>query len=170
MRFSSLVAALFLHIALIGAAQASDTPATGANVPGAKAAVKRPTAKPAAAKSAAAKKGKFAPVVAPIKTTLVAPSHDILNEHFAVTVSGNVTNAAGAPLPGATVWVTGKSRDVLAVTNAAGQFSLTLPSNAPIALSCGYAGYENQQISLRQPKAQTSVSVRLDPLPLAKHR
>ncbi|KAA9338189.1 hypothetical protein F0P96_04905 [Hymenobacter busanensis] len=155
MRFIALLFAACLLMVTFGTAQAADTPAVAG-----KAAVHKPAAKPAA---------RTARAVTSLKPTLVAPATDILHEHFAVTVSGNVTNPEGLPLPGATIWVTSK-RDVLAVTNADGEFTLTLPTNAPIVLSCGYAGFEDQLIPLRQPRRQNLVSVNLVPVAAASRR
>jgi hypothetical protein len=127
-----------------------------------------PAARPAPVKAAPARKAPAgrrpavpAPSTARLKPQLVAPTKDVLNEHFAVTVTGNVTDANGQPLPGATIWKT-NSRDVLAVTNAQGDFTLALPTNAAVTLSCGYAGFEEQQLSLRQPKRLNQFVVSLE--------
>jgi hypothetical protein len=83
-------------------------------------------------------------------------------ELFAVTVSGSITDAEGLPLPGATVW-NPSTREMLAVTNSQGEFTLTLPTNAAVTLTCGYAGFVDQQIKLRQPHRNNDFVISLAP-------
>ncbi|WP_460677304.1 carboxypeptidase-like regulatory domain-containing protein [Hymenobacter coalescens] len=124
------------------------------------------TALKAAGKAPAAKKAALTTVR--LKPAPVAPTKDVLNEHFAVTVVGSITDPNGQPLPGATVWKT-NSREVLAVANSQGDFSLSLPTNASIALTCGYVGFIEQQLDLRQPRRLNQFVVNLLPLP-ARYR
>ncbi|MCA8832148.1 carboxypeptidase-like regulatory domain-containing protein [Hymenobacter pini] len=67
-----------------------------------------------------------------------------------VTITGAVTGADGMPLPGATVWLT-NAPQVVAVTNSAGDFTFTLPSNAAVSISCGYGRAQQQQELLVAP-------------------
>ncbi|GAB3835637.1 hypothetical protein GCM10028821_32410 [Hymenobacter jeollabukensis] len=114
------------------------------------------TVKPAA-------KGAARPAAAParIKPKLVAPGSDILHEHFAVSVAGTITAPDGQPLPGATIWKT-NTREILAVTNSQGEFNLTLPTNARMTLTCGYAGFEDQQLLLSQPQRRNLFVISLE--------
>ncbi|MCC3159814.1 carboxypeptidase-like regulatory domain-containing protein [Hymenobacter sp. 15J16-1T3B] len=142
---ASFLAALFFAMAAFSSAVAADAPARKAS-----------TVKPAKGVSKTA-------AVAPtrLKATLVAPSSDILHEHFAVRVAGTITAPDGQPLPGATIWKT-NTREILAVTNSQGDFTLTLPTNARVTLTCGYAGYEDQQLMLSQPQRNNLYVISLE--------
>ncbi|RAK65127.1 hypothetical protein DLM85_16440 [Hymenobacter edaphi] len=101
---------------------------------------------------------------APAKTAAApAPgTKPAVHELFAVTVSGSITDAEGLPLPGATVW-NPSTHEILAVTNAEGEFTLNLPTNAAVTLTCGYAGFGDQQIKLRQPHRNNDFVISLEP-------
>lgn len=144
--FVAFFAALFFAVA-------AGAPAAAAN--GAPARTKG-TVKPAAAKAKAS-----AASTTRLKTRLVAPTSDILHEHFAVSVAGTITGADGQPLPGATIWKT-NTREILAVTNSEGDFTLKLPTNASVTLSCGFAGYEDQLLRLSQPQPQNLFVISLE--------
>lgn len=144
----TLLAALFFAVA----AGSSATAATGAP------ARTKGTVKPAA--KASTGKVSAAPTVR-IKTGLVAPTKDIMHEHYAVSVAGTITGADGQPLPGATIWKT-NTREILAVTNSEGDFTLKLPTNATVTLTCGFAGYEDQLLLLSQPKRENLFVVSLE--------
>ncbi|RAK70475.1 carboxypeptidase regulatory-like domain-containing protein [Hymenobacter edaphi] len=135
--FHTFFAALLFTVASFASASA----ATG--VPARRAGTVKPAAKGAARPAAAAPTR--------IKTQLVAPSTDVLHAHFPVRVAGTITAPDGQPLPGATVWKT-NTREILAVTNSQGEFTLTLPTNARLTLTCGYAGFEDQLLLLSQPE------------------
>lgn len=62
-----------------------------------------------------------------------------------ILVSGLVTDKSGAPLPGATVFVTGSVTGT--VTNLSGEFSLYLPPGAP-SLMFSYVGMRSQEIPI----------------------
>lgn len=110
---------------------------------------------------------KAAPAVAaPAASTAPVPAAP---ETFAVTVSGSITTAEGLPLPGATVWIS-SPRQILAVTNAQGEFTLTLPTNNAVTLTCGYAGCSDQQIRLRQPHRNNDLSITMEPVTTPKAR
>lgn len=141
----TLLVALFFALATGSAASA----ATGAPAR-AKGTVK-PTAK---AKVSAAPTTR-------IKTGLVAPTKDIMHEHYAVSVAGTITDHNGQPLPGATIWKT-NSREILAVTNSEGDFTLKLPTNASVTLTCGFAGFEDQLLRLSQPQRQNLFVISLE--------
>jgi hypothetical protein len=86
----------------------------------------------------------------------------VLSTASNVALSGMVTNDADAPLPGATVWVTNHPRQ-MAVTNAAGEFTLLLLNNQPVQISCAYAGCQEARIALRCPKDKKDFYVSLQP-------
>ncbi|GAA4384987.1 hypothetical protein GCM10023186_27910 [Hymenobacter koreensis] len=92
---------------------------------------------------------------------MAVPTTDIFHDHRPVALAGWVTGADGMPLPGATVWLTGSTHKLATVTNAKGDFVLTLPNNAPVSLTVGFAGYENQTVVLTQPRLQKGLSVEL---------
>ena len=83
-----------------------------------------------------------------------------------VPVTGTVRDAAGAPLPGATVSVEGTSNG--AVTDAAGKFSLKVPGESAIlvAESLGYKSVKIKVGSRRSfdfdPASQCGVSFGID--------
>lgn len=116
--------------------------------------------RPTAAHRPAAPAARPALTTVRLKATPVAPATDVLHERFAVQVSGTITDGDSQPLPGATIWKT-NTREVLAVANAHGDFALTLPSNASVGLTCGYEGYQEQQLDLRQPQRQNQLMVML---------
>ncbi|QJX45483.1 hypothetical protein HMJ29_00430 [Hymenobacter taeanensis] len=94
--------------------------------------------------------------VARLQPMRVVPLKQALRNQTPVTLTGAVTGQNGIPLAGATVWVSGTTKQV-AVTNAAGSFSITLPSAEPIGLSCGYGGYKQQAMFLQSPEQQRGV-------------
>ncbi|RTQ46525.1 hypothetical protein EJV47_21470 [Hymenobacter gummosus] len=147
---------LLLTAALLGAA--SLTPARAADGAPVKAARLKTTAP---RKAATPHRAPAAPATARLQPAAVAPAKDVLNAHFAVTVVGTITNADGLPLAGATIWKT-NTREVLAVANSQGDFTVTLPTNAPVTLTCGYQGYQEQQLDLRQPRPLNQFVVNLE--------
>jgi hypothetical protein len=70
-----------------------------------------------------------------------------------VLVSGSVRGANGLPLPGATVWVAG-ARQLIAVANESGDFTLLLPSAAAVSLTFGYTGAGQETTTLAAPSAK----------------
>lgn len=124
--------------------------------------------RPPSPKTAAAAPKATAPrpaATAPVQPAPAAP----VRETFAVRVSGSVITAEGLPLPGATVWDSA-TRQMLAVTNAQGEFTLTLPTNDAVTLTCGYAGYGDQHVRLRQPHRNNDLLISLEPVAAAKAR
>ncbi|RTQ47529.1 hypothetical protein EJV47_19110 [Hymenobacter gummosus] len=128
----------------------------------AKQSAKPATARPTAVRVSAARTTRLKPV-------LVAPTTDIFHEHRAVKLAGWVTGPDGMPLPGATVWLTA-TRQQFTVTNAQGDFLLTLPSNAAVSLTIGYEGYEEQVVVVSQPRQENGVAVTLKPATPATRR
>ncbi|PJJ59914.1 carboxypeptidase-like regulatory domain-containing protein [Hymenobacter chitinivorans] len=148
-----LSALLTLTLLTGPAARANDsTPAAKQTKP----APARTAKKRTAAAGATAKVTKLQPVQ-------VAPARDVMNDHRPLTLAGWVTGADGLPLPGATVWMTNTHAPAV-VTNGQGDFLLALPSNAPVSLTIGCAGYHDQVVMLNQPHLQNGVSVALQPL------
>ncbi|MCC3157483.1 carboxypeptidase-like regulatory domain-containing protein [Hymenobacter sp. 15J16-1T3B] len=90
-----------------------------------------------------------------------APAPPAAPESFAVTVSGSITDGEGLPLPGATVW-NPTTREILAVTNSQGEFTLNLPTNAAVTLVCGYAGFGDQSIKLSRPHRHNDFVISLE--------
>ena len=70
-------------------------------------------------------------------------------------VSGTVTDAAGAPVVGATVLVEGTM--VGATTDASGQFTVKAPQDGKLNIS--FIGYQSQQIDIA---GRTNISVTLE--------
>lgn len=125
----------------------------------------KPAPKAAAARPAAGPSASPAAAPAPAAPAPAAP----VRETFAVTVSGSITNADGLPLPGATVW-NSTTHQILAVTNSQGEFTLNLPTNNAVTLTCGYAGFSDQQIRIRQPHRNNDLSITLEPVTAPKTR
>ena len=73
------------------------------------------------------------------------------------TVTGRVTDPDGKPLPNATVTVKGTNTST--TTNADGQYSITLPSNAN-TLIFSYVGYQVNETNIQ---GNTTVSVTMQP-------
>src|SRR4051812_20436332 len=73
-----------------------------------------------------------------------------------VRVSGKVTGQNNEPLGGVSVTVRGANTGT--ATNNAGVFSLTVPSNATLALS--YIGYTDTTIAVN---GQTNINIKLTP-------
>lgn len=69
-------------------------------------------------------------------------------------LNGVVTDENGKPLPNVSVEIKGTNLGV--ITNASGEFSLTVPDNA--VLSVSFVGYETQEISVGN---QSSITVQL---------
>lgn len=109
-------------------------------------------------KAAAPKKAVAArpAVVKPLQPLRVTPPVDIMHDHSPVTVTGGVTGADGMPLPGATVWLT-NTHQAVAVTNAAGDFTFTLPNNATVSLTCGYGGTQQQMVVVVSPNQREGI-------------
>ncbi|MFI5157971.1 MAG: SusC/RagA family TonB-linked outer membrane protein [Sphingobacteriales bacterium] len=61
-----------------------------------------------------------------------------------ITVTGKVTDATGAPLPGATIGI--KQGRSLTVTDQNGVFKVTVPDNATLVVS--FIGFQSQEISV----------------------
>lgn len=144
----TLLAALFFAVAT----GSSATAATG--TPARTKGTVKPAAQTAKAKVSAAPTSR-------IKTGLVAPTSDILHDHYAVSVAGTIVGPDNQPLPGATIWKT-NTREILAVTNSEGDFTLKLPTNATVTLTCGFAGFEDQLLLLSQPKRDNRFVVNLE--------
>lgn len=66
------------------------------------------------------------------------------------------------PLPGATVWATGQPQQI-AVTNAGGDFTLVLPDNQAVVLSCAFQGKKLEQVALPRPQDKVDFYVGLQP-------
>src|SRR4029079_7251980 len=73
------------------------------------------------------------------------------------TVTGRVTDQDSKPLFNATV--TAKGTNISTTTNADGQYSITLPSNAN-TLIFSYVGYQVNEMSIQ---GNTTVSVTMQP-------
>jgi TonB-linked SusC/RagA family outer membrane protein len=69
------------------------------------------------------------------------------------TLTGKVTDAAGLPLVGATVAVTGTTQGTL--TDADGKYSISIPANTAI-LQFSFVGYVSQKVTV---STQTSIDV-----------
>lgn len=69
-----------------------------------------------------------------------------------VKVTGKVTDATGAPVPGATVHVKGTSTGT--VTDAEGNYSITVPDNGVLVFT--YIGYVTQEVTVA---GQTTVNI-----------
>lgn len=78
---------------------------------------------------------------------------EVLND---IRVTGRVTSASGEPLAGVSVQVKGSRAGT--VTDAAGNFALTVPDNAVLVFSS--VGYESQEVPV-QGKTSLSVQLRL---------
>ncbi len=74
---------------------------------------------------------------------VVISSLKSINEQ--ITVSGSVTDSAGAPLVGVTIKVKGENKGV--VTDAGGRFTLVVPDNAVLQIS--YIGYESEEVAVK---------------------
>ena len=96
--------------------------------------------------------GAAAPAAAPLASAPAASTP--------VTISGSVTDANGLPLAGATVWVVGHLRQ-MSVTNAEGDFTLTLPARTPVQLSYAAVGYQNEVVLLPRPSRLTMPAISL---------
>ncbi|MCC2548041.1 carboxypeptidase-like regulatory domain-containing protein [Hymenobacter sp. BT175] len=110
----------------------------------------------------ARKTGKRTVKFTALKPLKVVPTTDIFSDHRPVTLTGWVTGADGMPLSGATVWITNGVQKQVSVTDAKGDFVMSLPNNATISLTVGYAGYENRTVVLTQPRKQNGVSISLE--------
>ena len=73
-------------------------------------------------------------------------------------LAGRVFDPQGNPLPGATLLVKGTNRVVS--TDAAGNFTLDLPSRTPNTLVAGYGGCEDQALALGPNQLQLNVHLR----------
>lgn len=83
-------------------------------------------------------------------------------ESRAYHLTGRIFDPLGRPLPGATLLVKGTA--TVLSTDAEGRFALELPPNAPSTLVAGYAGYEDQTLSVSpRPAGALPLTVRLRP-------
>ncbi len=73
-----------------------------------------------------------------------------------IRITGKVTSSSGEPLAGASISVKGSRTGV--VTDAAGNFSITVPDDAVLIISS--VGYESQEVSVKG-KTVINVSLRL---------
>lgn len=89
--------------------------------------------------------GKFLPILIGLAIPVLAAAQQ--------TIKGRVTDATGAPLPGATVTVRGTK--ISAQTDANGNFSINMPANTT-RLEVSYVGFLAQTLS---PKAGDNVIV-----------
>ncbi|TGD79809.1 carboxypeptidase-like regulatory domain-containing protein [Hymenobacter wooponensis] len=125
--------------------------------------VKRPTgtSKPSSRKVAASHK--VTRSLAPVRPAVVMPTSEATPVDYPVTLRGGVKGRNGMPLAGATIWISGTTKQVT-VTNAAGNFNIVLPDAGPIGLSCGYGGYKQQSMFLQAPSQQQDVFFTLQAL------
>src|SRR5690606_6332822 len=72
------------------------------------------------------------------------------------TVTGTVTDEAGAPLPGVTVFVKGTA--IGSVTNIDGVYTLSVPNDAK-SLMFSFIGMKTQEVEIG---AQTTISVKME--------
>lgn len=84
---------------------------------------------------------------------VIAPESDMDKQ---ITVQGKVTDTTGAPLIGVTIKE--KSSNAGTVTDAQGEFTITVPDNAILEVS--YVGYQSQEI---QVNGRTTINIRLRP-------
>lgn len=91
---------------------------------------------------------------------VAAPGESFPAASSSVTISGSVTDANGLPLAGATVWVVGHLRQ-MGITNAEGDFTLTLPARTPVQLSYAAAGYQSEVVLLPHPSRLTMPAISL---------
>ncbi|GAA4379051.1 TonB-dependent receptor [Hymenobacter koreensis] len=74
------------------------------------------------------------------------------------TIGGVVRNDAGAPIPGATVFIKGTL--IGTGTNREGQFSVPADfSRGPLVLSISFLGYESRELELSQPTPDVLVTL-----------
>ena len=74
-----------------------------------------------------------------------------------VVMTGKITNATG-PLPGAVVII--KSIKQMAVTNADGEFEITVPANAgDLQATVTYAGYADEKMTLNPNGQESTLSL-----------
>ena len=66
-----------------------------------------------------------------------------------ITVSGVVVDEAGAPVPGAAVFVSGTTHGTM--TGANGEFSLNVPASTKV-LKCSCVGYEETEVPVENGK------------------
>lgn len=104
--------------------------------------------------------GPAARLAGPAVPVVVAPTGSVPAATVPVTISGSVTDANGLPLAGATIWVVGHLRQ-MAVTNADGDFRLTLPAQTPVQLSYAAAGYQGEVVVLPRPSRLTMPAISL---------
>jgi len=74
-----------------------------------------------------------------------------------ITLTGTVTDATGATLPGATISI--KNGKAVAVTDASGKFKVTVPDNAVLVIS--FIGYQSQEVAVAG-KSEITVSLKDD--------
>ena len=109
--------------------------------------------------SAAARRPPARPVLAVARLTPRRVLASAVRPARPVVLSGSMRDTNGRPLPGATVWVAG-SRQLIAVANAEGNFSLTLPGPEPVSLRCAY-NLTEQTLKIAAPTARQFVFVEL---------
>lgn len=77
-----------------------------------------------------------------------------------VSVSGKVVDSAtGESLPGVNIKV--KDKVVGTITNAAGEFSITVSQAPPLTLIFSYVGYATQEVEITQPSV-TGLEIRME--------
>ncbi|MBI5857166.1 MAG: TonB-dependent receptor [Sphingobacteriales bacterium] len=91
-------------------------------------------------------------------TNLVVLKEGVSGEIIAqeIKITGRVTSASGEPLAGASVFVKGSRTGT--VTDANGNFSITVPDDAVLVISS--VGYESAEVSVKG-KTEVNVSLRL---------
>ena len=108
---------------------------------------------PAEAQAAGKQKGQYATNAPAGRGTATNPP--VATE--TVVLAGKITNAAG-PLPGAVVII--KSLKQMAVTNADGEFELTVPANAgDLQAVVTYAGYADEKMTLNPNGQESTLSL-----------
>jgi outer membrane receptor protein involved in Fe transport len=81
-----------------------------------------------------------------------------------VTLSGTVEDASGQPIPGATVTVGA----LTATTDARGRFELVPPSDGPLVISVGKAGFRPVDRALSRGELGRAVRIVLEPAPVTE--
>ena len=76
------------------------------------------------------------------------------------TVTGTVTSTTGEPLPGASVIVKGTTRG--ASTDIDGNFSLSIPGDAPVTLVVKYLGFTDKEVSVSPGQARIGITLSED--------
>ncbi|MFD1466683.1 carboxypeptidase-like regulatory domain-containing protein [Hymenobacter caeli] len=155
MRFASLLlAAALFFVGLAAEAAGGGAGARGGTAAGARrTAVRRTTVR----RVRTARVSRRA--VTALCPVAVAPAKRFLAEPQPLLLHGSVT-AGGRPLPGATVWVAGKLKQ-MGVADAQGNFTLLLPDNGPVQLNYEAVGYRRARVVLDVPSTRTLPAVGL---------